>query len=204
MGLGVLQQGKNFLLDGDLVRVRQFVAVAGKNLDAIVGPGIVRRRDDHARSVLARARQIGHSWRGDHAGAVDFDSAGGQPVRHPVGNPRAGFPRVLPDHYARRSTRTLQIMAQRAADHVRAVLGQGKFAGDAANPIGAEELSRLGCHAELKMLISATPASGRGLFHDNRDPHRIGVHHLDQGIRNVSMAHESGPVHGSARVHRDR
>ena len=30
--------------------------------------------------------------------------------------------------------------------------GQGKFAGDAANPIGAEELSRLGCHAELKML----------------------------------------------------
>ena len=40
-------------------------------------------------------------------------------------------------------------MAERAADHVGAVLGQGKFAGDAANTIGSEKLSRLICHARL-------------------------------------------------------
>ena len=151
MGLRVLQERKNFLLDGNLVRIRQLVAVAGENLDAIVGPGIVRRRNHHAGSVFARARQVCNSWRGDHARAVDFNSTGGQAVRHPVRNPRARLPRVLPDHHASRSTRTFQIVAQRAADHVRAVLGQGEFAGDAANPVGAEELSRLGCHAELKM-----------------------------------------------------
>ena len=59
VGFGVLQQGKNFLFDGDLMRVRQLVAVAGEDLDAIVGPGIVRRRDHHAGRVLARARQVG-------------------------------------------------------------------------------------------------------------------------------------------------
>ena len=58
------------------------------------------------------------------------------------------------------SARTFQIVAQRAADHVGAVLGQGKFAGDAANPIGAEELSRLGCHAELKDALAAAGSGG--------------------------------------------
>jgi hypothetical protein len=32
VGLGILQQAKDLLLDGDLVRIRQFVAVAGKTL----------------------------------------------------------------------------------------------------------------------------------------------------------------------------
>ncbi len=58
-------------------------------------------------------------------------------------------PRILPDHDAHRSSGALQIVAQGAANHVGAVLRKGKFAGDAANPVGAEELSRLGCHAEL-------------------------------------------------------
>ena len=37
------------------------------------------------------------------------------------------------------------------------------------------------------MLERASWWPAGGLFHDNRDPHRIGVHHLNQGIRNVSM-----------------
>jgi len=41
VGLGVLQQSKDFLFDGNLMCVRQFVAVAGENLDAIVSPGIM-------------------------------------------------------------------------------------------------------------------------------------------------------------------
>ena len=72
-------------------------------------------------------------------------------MRHPICNPRTGLPRILPDHHAAGSTRTFQIVPQSAADHVRAVLSEGEFAGDAANPIGAEELSGLGCHAESKM-----------------------------------------------------
>src|SRR5882724_10395589 len=42
----------------------------------------------------------------------------------------------------------------------------------------------------------------RHLLHDNRDSHRIGVHHLHQGIRNVSMPYERGPIHNSAGVDR--
>ncbi len=146
MLLGILQQGKDFLLDGDLMRVRQFVTVAGKNLDAIVGPGIVRRRDNHPGRILARTRQVSHPGSRDHAGAVDFNSTGSQTVRDPVGDPRARFTRILTDHRSRRRAAVFQIMAQRASDHVSAVLGQGKFAGHTANPIGSKELSRRGCH----------------------------------------------------------
>ena len=81
--------------------------------------------------------------------AVHLDSARRQSVCHPVGDPGARLPRILPDHDAHRSSGALQIVAQGAANHVGAVLRKGKFAGDAANPVGAEELSRLGCHAEL-------------------------------------------------------
>src|ERR1700730_1441886 len=45
-------------------------------------------------------------------------------------------------------------------------------------------------------------ASGRNFLHNNRHPHRIGVHDPDQGIRNISMPDEGGSVHGSARVYR--
>ena len=147
----ILQQGENFLLNRDFMRVRQFVPVAGEHLDAIVGPWIVRRRDNHAGGILAGARQVGNARRRYYPRAVNFNSAGGQPQRHPIGDPGAGFTRILPDHRASLSVASLQIMAQRAANHISAVLGQGKFAGDAANPIGSEELSRLGCHALVVM-----------------------------------------------------
>ena len=151
VGLGILQQGKNFLLNRDFMRVRQFVSVAGEDLDAIVGPGIVRRRDHHSRGIFAGARQVGNAGRRNYARAVDFNSAGGQPQRHSICDPGAGFARILSDHRASLGVAALQIMAQRAANHIGAVLGQGKFAGDAANPIGSEELSRLGCHAQVVM-----------------------------------------------------
>src|SRR4051812_26036286 len=43
-------------------------------------------------------------------------------------------------------------------------------------------------------------ASGGDFFHDNRHPHRIGIHYLYQGIRNVSMPHKRGPLHRAAGV----
>ncbi len=107
MSLRILQQRKNFLLDGDLMRVRQFVAIAGKNFDAIVGPRIMRRRNHHARRILPRARQISHARRCNHTRAMDFNSTGGQSVRDAVGDPCARFARVLPNHDAVRFLRNV-------------------------------------------------------------------------------------------------
>ena len=56
-----------FLLDGELMRVRQFVAVAAKNLDAIVIPGIVGCGDDDSGRKFVFARQVGDGWSSDDA-----------------------------------------------------------------------------------------------------------------------------------------
>ena len=87
VSLRVLQQSEDFLLDGDLVRVRQLVSIAGKDFDAIVGPGIVRRRNHHAGGILPRVCEVGNAGSCDYARAVHFNPAGSQTLRHPICNP---------------------------------------------------------------------------------------------------------------------
>ena len=74
-----------------------------------------------------------------------------RPKRHAVGDPSTRLARVLPDHHARLPVRSHQIVAKRPADQKRAFHGQGKFARDAANPIGSEELPCLSCHVLIRV-----------------------------------------------------
>src|ERR1700722_9912923 len=53
MALRMLQQSENFLLNGQFVRVRQFVSIAREYLDAIVSPWIMRGRDHHSGGILS-------------------------------------------------------------------------------------------------------------------------------------------------------
>ncbi len=88
-GLGALQQGEYFLLDGQLACIRKLIAVSGKNFDSIVGPGIVRGGDYDSGCAFAGARKISNSRRRDDAGAVDLAAAGNKPESNLVGDPGA-------------------------------------------------------------------------------------------------------------------
>ena len=114
-GLGVLQNRKNFLLDRQFVRIGQLESIAGENFDSVISPRIVRCGDDYSGIEFLRARQVGNSGRGDHAGAADFNLARRQAKGNPVCNPTAGFARVLADD-DRGSCPTFQIMAEGASD----------------------------------------------------------------------------------------
>ena len=120
----ILQQRENFFFDGEFARVGELETVAGENFDAVIGPGIVRRGNDDARGHAARAREVGHAGSGDHAGAVDVDADGGQAFGDAVGDPAAGFARVLADDGLRFEGRAHQVMAEGAADEIRALLGE--------------------------------------------------------------------------------
>ena len=92
------KERENFFFDGEFARVSEFETVTGKNFDAVVGPGIVRRGNDDAGGQCAGAGEVGHAGSGDHAGAVDIDADGGETFGDAVGDPGTGFARVLADY----------------------------------------------------------------------------------------------------------
>ncbi len=59
---------EDLLLDFVLDDVGQLHAIAAKELDAVIHPGIVRRGDDDSRRELPRTRQVGHAGSGHDAG----------------------------------------------------------------------------------------------------------------------------------------
>ena len=117
-GSRILQQRENFFFDGEFALVGEFEAVAGENFDAVIGPGIVRRGNHHAGGQRSRAREVGDAGSGDDAGTVDVDANGGETFGDAVGDPRAGFARVLANH-------GLGACAWRASGH-----GQGRGQSD--------------------------------------------------------------------------
>src|SRR5580765_6611148 len=94
---GILEQGQDLFFNREFAGITELESVAGKNFDAVVGPGIVGGRDDYAGSHSARTREVGDSGSSDDAGAVDVDAHSGQAFRDAIGDPAAGFTGVLPD-----------------------------------------------------------------------------------------------------------
>jgi hypothetical protein len=60
-----------------------------------------------------------------------------------IGNPPAGFARVLTDHGLRRGRCTHQVVPQSAADEIRALFSERKFSRCTANSVGPEQLPLL-------------------------------------------------------------
>ena len=109
-----IEQRENFLFDCQLARIRQLVAIAGENLDAVIGPGIVRCRNHHPRVEALRSRQESDAWCRDHARAAGFYTHRLQALQKPVGDPRAGDTCVLSNHDARFRIDANEIMAKSA------------------------------------------------------------------------------------------
>ena len=77
--------------------VGELEAVGAEDLDAVVGPGIVRGRDHDAGGEAVGAGEVGDAGRGDDAGAGDLRACAVQTTGEGAADPVAGFAGVLPD-----------------------------------------------------------------------------------------------------------
>ena len=141
-----LDQLENLVLDFQLSRVGQLVAIVREHLDAVVRPGIVRGRDHHAGGELTHARQVRHARRGQHAGRFHCHPSFFQSCGHGGRDPSAGLARVFSHHHPRASMRARQIMPQRLPDDPRGSFIQRKASRHAADAIGAKQRALPGFH----------------------------------------------------------
>src|SRR5262249_42472493 len=118
------QPSEDFVLNGEFTSIGQFIAVAGENFNAIVGPRIVGGRDYDAGIEFSRAREIGYTGSGNHTGAFDPHPAGGKSDCHSIRNPVARLTSVLANHNAGTRIGTNQIMPESPADGIRVVQGK--------------------------------------------------------------------------------
>ena len=118
----ILEERENFLFDGEFAGVSELESVAGKNFDAVVGPGIVRGGDDDSGGHSAGTRQVGDAGSGDDAGAVNVDADSGQTFGDAIGDPAAGFAGVLADDGFRSGRCADEIVAEGASDEIGALL----------------------------------------------------------------------------------
>ena len=130
-------------LDLGLDRVGQLVAVAGEQLDSVVGEGVVRGRD-HDPEIGAQAagedrdRRRWHRTGENHVHA-HRDEAGGQRRLDEV----AREPRVLADDDAMAVLATDEVVSRRHADPKRGLGGHRFGVRGAANAVGTKILA---CH----------------------------------------------------------
>ena len=69
-------------LDGVFHGVRELLAAAGEELDAVVRGGVVRGGDHHAEVGVQVGHQVGRGRGRKHAGVVDVDPGAGEPRLH--------------------------------------------------------------------------------------------------------------------------
>ncbi len=138
-----IQQRENLFFNRQFARVRQLVAIAGKNLDPVIGPRIVRSRNHDPGIEPLRARQERDARCGDHASAARFHAHRRQPLQKTVGDPSTGDARVLSNHHPRLGLHAHQIVPQRPPNPINTVARQREFPRHATNPVSTEELSGL-------------------------------------------------------------
>ncbi len=90
-GVGEGELAEDLVLDGEFGGVGELIAVGAEELDAIVLPGIVRRRDDDAGGEFMRAGEEGDGRGGDDAGALDSGARGEEAGGESGGDPVAGL-----------------------------------------------------------------------------------------------------------------
>ena len=144
IGRGNVLRGvmEDLVFHRQLHRVGQLESVAAEELDAVVLPGIVRGRDDHAGMKAMGARQKGHGRCGHNARALDPRSRLTQSGGQHGSDPRAGLARVAAqDHLGLRGFE--RVAEGQAAGKNRGCI-EGFFPCDGADAVGTEELACVG------------------------------------------------------------
>src|SRR6266513_1920201 len=142
--------------DRRLGAVGQLEAVAGEELDAVVGVRIVRRADDYAGREPQRAREVGDPWRRQRAAKQHIDSRGGEACLERGLDHVARDARVLADQHGRMRPLPRQHLARGIAEPQHEVGGHRALAHRAAHAVGAEIIP-----AHALWYASQTPMTSR-------------------------------------------
>ena len=137
----LLDVGEDVGLDGVFQFVGEFVAVSAEDLDAVIVPGIVRGGDDDAGRIAGGPHQVGNAGGRNDARAGNLHAGGFQAGSEHLADPRAGLARVLTDDDASAGRALGEALSEGASDGIHGFVVERVFAGDAANPVGAEKLS---------------------------------------------------------------
>src|SRR5579883_2576771 len=137
----MVEDGEDFLLDGELDGVWKLEAGAGENFDAVVCPRIVRGGDDDSSGELLRPSEISDAGSSDYAGRLHRASGGDEALRETVGDPSARLARVLADDDAGLRRGANEAVAESETDGVNSGGCKRRFSGDTANAIGAKKLA---------------------------------------------------------------
>ena len=129
--------GEDALLEVELGRVGQLVAVRAEELDAVVLPGIVRGGDDDAGREAVRGGEVSDGGRGDDACVFDRGAALGEAGGEGGGDLVRGLAGVHAEQQARVAAKGLR---KRKADGMNGGGVERGLASDGANAVGAEKL----------------------------------------------------------------
>ena len=99
-------------LDGVFHVVRELLAAAGKELDAVVRGGVVRGGDHHAEVRVQVGHQVGRGRGRKHAGVVDVDPGAGEPRFHGSRDELTAGAGVPRNHGARPRSVGIAVMAK--------------------------------------------------------------------------------------------
>ena len=99
-------------LDGVFDVVRELLAAAGEELDAVVRRRVVGRGDHHAEVGVQVGHQVGRGRRGQDAGVVDVDAGAGEPRLDGCGDELAAGARVTGHHGARPAAVGVAVVAE--------------------------------------------------------------------------------------------
>ena len=119
---------------------RGFLAGSGQDLDAVVGHGVVRRRD-HDTGVEPARGQERHSRRRQNTDADGFPSGGPYAAHQAPFDPFPGLARIAPDDDAGRSAR---LLGQRSAEADDCRRVEGEAPRRAAHAVRSEQDRRHG------------------------------------------------------------
>ena len=92
--------------------VRELLAAAGEELDAVVRGGVVRGGDHHAEVRVQVCHQVGRGRGRKHAGVVDVDTGAGEPRFHGSRNELTAGAGVTGHHGARPRSAGIAVMAK--------------------------------------------------------------------------------------------
>ena len=136
---------ENLLFHGQFNRVGQLESVGAEELDAVVLPGIVRCRDDHAGVEAVRAGKKRDGRCSDDACAFHLRARPAQGLGERGGDPGAGLACVAAEQNLGLGRGLSQRVAEREPHAVDRRGVERSLARDGANAVGAEKFACGGC-----------------------------------------------------------
>ncbi len=128
---------EDLVLNRELSRVGQLVAVGAEDLDAVILPGIVRGGDDDTCRKTVRVREESNSRSSDDTSVLDRGAPGSEAGGERSGDPTSGFAGVHAEEDTRGGT---EMMGKGEADGVDGRFVERGLTGDSADAVGSKEL----------------------------------------------------------------